>query len=155
MSTSFPLPRIEEIRNTFGMLFGEGVKIEKVDEADTTRFIGLFIDDDVEPVAAFTSDLPFTCFAGAALSMIPVNGAEDALTSDEPTEMMEANLHEIINIGSRWFMDASSPHLRLDAVYELDDLPDDAEDLLKTPAAEHFHVSIPNYGAGSFSCIST
>ncbi len=150
--TAHLMPRAEDVKNTFVTLFGDGVEVADHDgEADSTH-LAVFIDDDDAPVTAIAVDLPFTAYLGAALTMIPKGGADDAIAEGEVSEMMVANVQEIMNICSRWFMDNSTPHLRLDSVYPVKTVPESAMDLYDGGDQVSFTVHIPEYGAGTITC---
>lgn len=101
--------------------------------------------------------MKFAAFAGAALTKIPLGGAEDAAESGELTENMLGNLYEVMNICSRLFMDSSSPHLKLDKLYaSISDLPDNALALVNAITGRlDLKVNIPGYGEGHLSFLST
>ena len=127
---------------------------EDVDLDDVTHF-AVYVNDDDEPVAGIGCTLAFGAYAGAALSMIPKGGADEAVQSSELSEMMLGNLNEFMNICSRWFMTAESPHLRLTATYPIDDVPEEAEDLLDSDDRMDFLIDIPEYGSGHIVCVTT
>ncbi len=109
------------------------------------------------PVTACCCDLPFAAYSGAALSMIPRGGAEDAAKSGDLSEMMRGNLHEIMNICSRLFITDATPHLKLDALYDNPDaLPEAARSMVATATGRtDLKISIPGYGEGNISFLST
>lgn len=67
--------------------------------------------------------------------------------------MMISNLHEVMNICSRMFMNDASPHIKLDTVYKtMDEVPDDIKALFSgAEDRSDFDVGIPNYGSGAIS----
>ena len=160
MTTLHPVPQENQIRQIFGMLFGDELVLDtgKPDTADDTKSLyALFINDEGKHVTACVCDHNFAAFAGSALTKIPVGGAEDAAKSGEFTEMMLSNLHEIMNICSRLFMNNTSPHLRLETVYpSADSVPDNARIMIDACQERvDFTVSIPGYGTGSVSFLCT
>jgi len=162
MSSIHPLPQEIEIRQMLGMLFGDELEIKSAETpldtgADSNNAAALFVSDDGEPVTACICDLPFAAFAGAALSMIPKGGAEDAAKSGDLSETMLGNLHEIMNICSRLFMKSDSPHLKLENIYSsIKDLPENAREMVGTVKDQlHFQVTIPGYGDGHLSFLAT
>ncbi len=149
------MPKIEDINDTFTMLFGEGVDVSPSSDSRETHYVGIFVNDEDQPVAAISCDLQFAAYAGSALSMIPVGGAEDAIAENSPSETMTANLQEVMNICSRWFMNSDSPHLRLIAVQTTDEISADVQTVVAADKHLEFNVEIPNYGQGHFHCFST
>ena len=73
------------------------------------------------------------------------------------SEMMLGNIHEVMNVCSRLFMDANSPHLRLDTVYaSLSDAPESVPEIINVCQGRvDCNVEIPNYGCGNRSFLST
>jgi hypothetical protein len=160
MTTIHPIPNDTQIRQIFGMLFGDDLQLDtgrsESSDAKNTMY-AIYIDDEGKQVSACVCDYNFAAFAGSALTRIPIGGAEDAAKTGEFTEMMLSNLHEIMNICSRLFMNNSSPHLRLDTVYPAPDkVPDNARVLLDACQERvDFTVSIPGYGTGGLSFMCT
>lgn len=160
MSTIHPIPSETQIRQILTMLFGNDLKLDsgKSDTSnDASSLFAIFINDDGREVTACVCDHNFAAFAGSALTKIPIAGAEDAAKTGEFTEMMLGNLHEIMNICSRLFMNDKSPHLRLDTLYPTPDaLPDNAKTMLDDCQDRvDFTVSIPGYGNGGLSFFCT
>lgn len=161
MATIHPTPRDVEVRQMLAMLFGNDLTISEIEaiptDGDSGNVAAVFISDDDNPVTACVCDMKFAAFAGAALTRIPVGGAEDAAESGELTENMIGNLSEVMNICSRLFMSGNSPHLRLDKLYaKLADVPDNALAMLDSIAGRlDLKVSIPGYGEGHLSFLST
>ena len=161
MATTHPTPRDIEVRQMLAMLFGNDLTISETDAlptgADSGNAAAVFISDDDNPVTACVCDMKFAAFAGAALTRIPVGGAEDAAESGELTENMIGNLHEVMNICSRLFMSGNSPHLRLDKLYtKIAEVPENALTMLDSIAGRlDLKVSIPGYGEGQIAFLST
>ncbi len=160
MTTIHPIPEESQIRQIFSMLFGNDLVLDsgKPEGSDDAKnMYAVFIDDGGKRVTACVCDYKFAAFAGSALTRIPVGGAEDAATTGEFTDMMLSNLHEIMNICSRLFMNNTSPHLRLDTVYpSQDSVPDAARVMLDTCQQRiDYTVSIPGYGKGRVSFLCT
>jgi len=160
MTTIHPVPKDTDIRQILGMLFGDDLELDsgKSESPDDTHTIyAIYINDEGKHVTACVCDHNFAAFAGSALTRIPIGGAEDAAKTGEFTEMMLNNLHEIMNICSRLFMNTSSPHLKLETVYPAPDkVPDDARVMLDACQERvDFTVSIPGYGKGGLSFLCT
>ena len=161
MATVHPTPREIEVRQMLAMLFGNELEINEAEALPTGTDSGhptaVFTADDGTPVTACVCDMNFAAFAGCALTKIPPGGAEDAAKSGELTENMLGNLHEVMNICSRLFMDSSSPHLKLDKLYaSISELPDNARTLVDSVAGRlDLKVNIPGYGEGHLSFLAT
>lgn len=161
MSNIHPIPKKDEVRLMLAMLFGGGLAVENGKPVVTAKggksVVAVYVNDEKMPVTACACDHPFAAFAGAALSRIPAGVAKDAVKSGEFSEMMLGNLYEIMNICSRLFMDNSSPHLKLDAVYATPDkMPDNALAMVAAATGRlDLAISIPGYGSGSLSFLAT
>lgn len=160
MSTNYHIPAARETLGVLSMMYGDGLVVEKNKEApvlEDQKLIGLFVDPEGQPVAACTCDLDFAAYGGAALSMMPKGGAEDAAENDDLSESMKENVYEIMNICSRLLMSDDTPHLKLGEMYVgASELPADAAEVLKAAEGHsHFDVKIPNYGVGKLAIIST
>ena len=161
MTTVHPVPNNTEVKQMLGMLYGQGLAVEGGDpvatDAGSNSIIAIYINDAGEPVTACCCDLPFAAYCGSALSMIPAGGAEDAANSGDLTEMMRGNLQEVMDICSRLFISDSTPHLKLDALYDgPDSLPEMARTLLESASGRaDLKVSIPGYGQGNLSFLSS
>jgi hypothetical protein len=160
MSTIHPVPEESQIHQIFSMLFGDELSLDsgKPEVSDDAKSMyAVFVNDEGKQVTACVCDYDFAAFAGSALTKIPIGGAEDAATTGEFTEMMLSNVHEIMNICSRLFMNNTSPHLRLETVYPSpDQVPDNARVMLSACRERiDFTVSIPGYGKGGVSFLCT
>ena len=161
MATIFPIPKETEVKQMLGMLYGNDLKVEAGEplaaDNGSKNIVAVYIDDQGVPVTACCCDIPFAAYSGAALSMIPPGGAEDAANKGDLTEMMRGNLNEIMNICSRLFITEETPHLKLDALYESPEaMPEAARSLVESaPGRSGFDVSIPGYGAGRIAFLST
>lgn len=160
MSTNYHVPAARETLGVLSMMYGDGLVVEKNKETpvlEDQKLIGLFVDPEGNPVAACTCDLDFAAYGGAALSMMPKGGAEDAAENDDLSESMKENVYEIMNICSRLLMSDDTPHLKLGEMYAgASDLPEDAFGVLSSAEGYgSFDVEIPNYGTGKLAIITT
>jgi hypothetical protein len=144
-----------------GMLFGDHMKIVPGEPVatgpDSKSMAAVYVNDEGVPATACVCDLPFAAYSGAALSMIPKGGAEDAAKSGELSEMMQGNLHEIMNICSRLFMNNDTPHVKLETLYDkISAMPENARAMIDAATGRSdFKVSIPGYGDGHVSFLCT
>src|SRR6185436_13595623 len=110
----FVLPEAAHLRAYFEMLFGEGVHVRAGErESPDASWYGVFRDDAGTAVAVCVCDIDFGAYAGAALSMLMPNDARAAVRNGAISEVMRANLYEIMNILSSLLMNDHTPHLRL------------------------------------------
>jgi hypothetical protein len=155
MATAYPLPDAPKIAELLGLLF-DGLDVKVGGTFDQTpagsAWIGVFVADSGEPVALCGADANLAATWGAAFSLLPVGAAKDAAKSRELTQVMIDNMREIMNICTRLVMDASSPHLKLDQIYQSKSLPAPAAVLLGAPKSRReFQVQLPKYGGGVLS----
>ncbi len=149
-------PTTEAIVKLLEMIFGPEIDVtESKDSLEDNVNGATFIDKDNNLVAMCFSDMPFTAYSGAALSMIPAGVANDAVKEGQLTDMMKANFFEVMNICSKLMMRDGGPHLRLDKVLEKGET-----DAHKTGIEEHaksfrFVVDIPSYGTGKIGFLVT
>lgn len=161
MSTIHPVPQEKDVKQMLGMLCGDDLGVDPGEplatDAGSKNMVAVFINDEGVPVTACCCDLQFAAYSGSALSRIPRGGAEDAAKSGDISEMMRGNLHEIMNICSKLFMTEESPHLKLDGLYDSpDSLPEAVRSMLASVAGRtDLKVSIPGYGEGNISFLST
>jgi hypothetical protein len=152
MATAYPLPDAPKIAELLGLLF-DGLDVKVGGTFDQTpaggAWFGVFVADSGEPVALCGADANLAATWGAAFSLLPVGVAKDAAKSRELTQVMVDNMREIMNICTRLVMDASSPHLKLDQIYQTKTLPAPATALLGAPKSRReFQVQLPKYGGG-------
>lgn len=159
MATNFPMPDVAKVKTMLGLLF-DGLDVKAGKKFDIVppsgSWIGLYIGDDGQPVAACAVDAPLAANAGAALSMLPPAVAKDAAKSKELTDVMVANLQEIMNICSRLLMNDTSAHLKLEKLYSSKAMsPELTKVLGSVQGRVDFELNVPKYGAGTLAVIST
>ena len=160
MSTSYYLPNDKETLGVLSMLYGDDIKVAKDDDSlaiEDSKLYGLYVNSEGDPVGVCLCDTKFAAYAGAALSMLPPGGAEDAADSGDISATMKENVYEVMNICSRLLMSDDTPHLKLENMYnDVAELSDEAIEMIKTAeSSSHFGVDIPNYGKGRLSLVAT
>jgi hypothetical protein len=75
--------------------------------------LAVYVDDATIVRAVMVADLPFSAYAGAAIGLVPVQGAEEAITEKVLPETLEENLYEVLNISASLLNAEGLPHLRL------------------------------------------
>ncbi len=158
---NFIIPNNVEVEQMMGMLYEGGVSVAASDvlstESGSKIVVAVFVDDEDKPVSSCVCDYSFAAFAGAALTMIPKGGAEDAAESGEFSDTLRGNIYEVMNILTRLFMSPNTPHLRITKVFDsLSEAPDDVKAMLS--AADEsvgYTVEVPNYGAGKLTFVTT
>ncbi len=157
MKATYLLPNDSETVGVLSMLYGD-VSVRQTDDTmdpKSASLYGLYVNEENKPVAACVVDKEFAAYAGAALSMIPKGGAEDAAESGEIPQSMQENVYEVMNICSRLLMGDDTPHLRLAEMFpDYAQLPEDARQLLEQPVEKRaFEVEVPNYGKGRMALV--
>lgn len=85
---------------------------------------GRFVDDQNNMIALASADIPFAAFTGAAIAMLPIGGAEDAIDDKELSGPLKEAYGEVLNVLSRLFNTPGRPHCRyLDMVSDVSDAP--------------------------------
>ena len=158
MATAYPMPDAPKVVQLLGLLF-DGLDVKLGGTFDNSpaggAWFGVFVADSGEPVALCGADANLAANMGAAFSLLPVGVAKDCAKSKELTQVMIENVREIMNICTRLVMDASSPHLKLDQVYQTKTLPAPAAALLGAPKnRREFQLQLPKYGGGVLSIVS-
>jgi hypothetical protein len=158
MATTYPMPDAAKVKSMLGMLF-DGLDIKPGKKFDIVppsgSWIGLYIADDGKPVALCAVDQNLAAYASAALSMLPPGVAKDAAKTKDLTEVMVANLHEIMNICSRLVMNDASAHLKLEKTYSSTDMSAGVSAVLGAVAGRaDFELNIAKYGVGTLSVLS-
>lgn len=149
------MPKEDRVVRILRDIFSRDVSAKKAPFAMVTGesqgTLGVFTDKMDNLVALAHMDLPLSCAAGAALSMIPpAQAKEGARTGTVPENILE-NLVEVYNIGRSWFDVAQD--LKLARVEVLPtDLPRDLQMLLLKPAKRlDAELSVSGYGTGRYS----
>jgi hypothetical protein len=151
-STAYPLPDINQVRDLLGMLF-DGLAVKpgaKLDlSAKSSAYVAVYVTDGGAPAALCACDIGFAANSGAALSMLPPNIAKDAVRTQQLTDVMIANLREVMNICTRLVLRENSPHLRLDTVSPVGKLPPAAAAIVTAPRARiDFDMGLGKYAGG-------
>jgi hypothetical protein len=159
MATAYPIPDTIKVKQMLGLLF-DGLDVRPGKRFDIAppsgSWIGLYVADDGRPVAACAADVALAANSSAALSMLPPAAAKDAAESKVLTDVMIANLHEIMNICSRLLMSHSSAHLKLARVYPSRAMPPELTALLGAARGRRdFELDVPKYGTGTLAVLST
>ena len=158
MPTTVPLPDAARVRGMLGLLF-DGLDVKPGKRFDVSpasgAWVGLYVGTDGAPLAVCVADAALAGYAGAALSMLPPAAAKDAIRSKDMTDVMVANLREIMNICSRLVMTDASPHVRLEDVHAAARAPAGVAAVLGAQKGRvDFELNVPRYGAGTLAVVS-
>ncbi|GAA3167327.1 hypothetical protein GCM10010466_67480 [Planomonospora alba] len=151
-----PLPAPKAIRDLFEDMLGRSVTVGVTDPAlaeDLRRAaVALYVDNSRKLTAVAGLDLNLASYAGAAIGLIPVGGAEASIEDGELTPMLADNVREICNILTGLLNQQDLPHLKLYESYMPGETaPADATSrLLALGARLDLKVDIAGYGSGKF-----
>ena len=153
------LPDAKYTATLLGMLF-DGLTVKpgaRLDPASSAgAWCAVYVDDGGVPSAFCVCDIAFAANAGAALSMLPPGVAKDAIRERTLTDVMQSNLHEVMNICTRLVVRENAAHLRLNGVSPVAALPPDRAALLKaTRARVDFEIALAKYGPGHLAVLSS
>lgn len=157
VAANCPLPDANRVREMLGLLF-DGFAVKPGARIDVGPKSGahcaIYVTDDGKPAAVCACDLAFAANSGCALSMLPPNAAKDALKTRVLTDVMSANLREIMNICTRLLLVEGSMHLRLESVVPSDKLPAPvAGAIAASKQRVDFELGLGKYGGGGFAAI--
>jgi hypothetical protein len=152
-----PLPDLNLVRELLGMLF-DGLMVKPGAKLDvspkSTGWVGVYVTDDGKPVALCACDLAFATNAGAALSMLPPGVAKESFKSGQLTDVMSANLREVMNICTRLVLHEGTAHVRLDTVGPIAKLPAAVAAIAAAPKARiDFDIALGRYGNGLLAAL--
>ena len=123
---SYPLPDAALVRELLGMLF-DGLTVKPGAKLDVSpksgAYFGVYVADDGSPAVLCACDIVFAANSSAALSMLPPNAAAGAVKAKLLTDMMIANLREVMNICTRLVIRDGTPHLKLAELGQFAALP--------------------------------
>lgn len=158
VTTSY-LPAVKEIRDLLGDLLGRDITVSPTSPLAPTPnnpcTIGVYVDDSLRVLAVVAFDLTLSAYAGAAIGLVPVTGAQEAIEAKALEQSLRENLYEVLNIASSLFNPEGATHLRLYDVHHVGDpLPGDV--LVKSLTLgrrEDLSVDIAGYGAGKLAFV--
>jgi hypothetical protein len=160
MSAQTPLPSAKAVRELIEGLIGRDVQVTTggamLDPKDGDgTLVGVYVDNRLALSAIVLLDLPLAAYAGAALGLVPVRVAADAVTESLLPPALSENAGELLNVMASLFNAEGAPHVRLDVLYEpRQPLPADvATWVLAYVRRTDLDVEVAGYGAGRFSLL--
>ncbi|HKS99689.1 MAG TPA: hypothetical protein VJT31_09195 [Rugosimonospora sp.] len=151
---SHVLPASLAVRNLLEDLLGREVTVSPAEppraEHLRTATVAVYVDDTLRLSAVLALDLRLAAFAGAALGLMPVGGAEDCIDEKNLSPVLAENVSELCNVLTGLLNREGGRHLRL---YQLH-LPGAA---LPSDVGAHalalgnrldLNVDVARYGAG-------
>jgi hypothetical protein len=155
-----PVPHPKQIRDLFLGVTGKDVEVGPVNPVVPGRdlaVVAVYVTDRLATGAAVACDLELAAYAGAALGLVPLPRAEEAISSGTLPEDLTENFAEVVNIMASVFNDnPETPHLKLYKVHGVGEkLPTDvAASLGYVVRRLDLRVDVQGYGAGRLSSVS-
>jgi hypothetical protein len=154
------VPHPKQIRDLFLGLTGKDIEVGPVNPVVPGRdaaVVAVFVTDKTATGAAVACDLPLAAYAGAALGLVPLPKAEEALESGLLPEDLTENFYEVVKILASVFNEnPEAPHLKLYKVHAVGEkLPTDvAASLGYVVRRLDLSIDVAGYGAGRLSSVS-
>ena len=153
------MPRIERLGEQLTSLLGKETTVTESaganvfeGDAHTARY---FTRDDKLAVLCQV-DLAVAAFLGAALAMVPVGGAEEAVKEGELGANLVDAYSEVANIMAGLLCSDGYPHVRwISIARSLDALTDDDKAVVANPKKRiDVQIQIEGYGGGKMTILS-
>ncbi len=154
-----PLPAPKDVRDLLQQLLGRGVEVAPSDpyapQDGARATLAVYVDDQLRTCAVAVADLPFSAYAGAAIGLVPVGGAEAALEEAALSRALRENLYEVLDVAAALLNAEGVPRVKLYAVHAPGEIPPiDVSGFARTLGRRlDLSVDIAGYGAGRFSVV--
>ncbi|MGO4258761.1 hypothetical protein [Marmoricola sp. RAF53] len=157
--TSSHLPVTKEVRDLLTELLDRPVQLSPstplAPTPKTPCTVGVYVDDLLQVTALIATDLPLSAYAGAAIGLVPVGGAELAIEEGVLNDTLRENLYEVLNIAASLFNADGATHVRLYDVHHVGNPlpPDVMARALTLGRREDMTVEVGGYGTGRLSIV--
>ena len=152
------LPNEAGVKDLLSMVVGSEVAVQyaaqpALDE-DTVGALARYVDDEGVLRALVAVDLQVANALGAALALLPVARVREAVEAGQvPADVLE-NLGEVFNVGTNLLNAPDRPHLKLDGVLAVPDLPAElVTALVRAAERVDLDIDVPGFGAGHFAVV--
>jgi len=155
--TAIALPASLAVRNLLEDLLGRDVTVNPADPPVVADLKGtvtaVYVDGSAKMVGAMGLDLALAAYAGAALGLMPVGGAQDCVEDGVLSPMLAENVGELFNVLTSLLNREGGPHVKLYKVYQPPEpLPNDVQaQLLALGNRTDLLVEVARYGKGRLS----
>jgi hypothetical protein len=143
------------VKKTLDLLFGKEIGLKETKPIDTSKkiIIGSYFNGEGKTTGIIVMDYFCACHTAAALSMMPVDIADENIKSGEIQDSLRDNLYEVLSIGVFFFSDGTSPDMRIkEMLFGPSDIPSGVKNVFKNAYTDlHVEMEIPGYGIGSSS----
>lgn len=147
------LPEAGEVSRELSVLFGQTVKVKPspVRPEAVRGAIFVYRAKDGNPRVAGCCDLALTNFAGAALALIPVKAAKEAIKQQAVSADTLLNCREVMNVLAGLLNAPGGEHVVLKEIYgPSDERPPALAALLGGPAqGVGYEIFLEGYGSGT------
>lgn len=155
------LPQNKDIRDLLEMLLGKDVTLSPGDpvsaEDSPAPTTGVYVDDTECLSAVVMMDMALTGYAGAAIGLVPVAGAQAAIDEWSLPQNIYDNAFEVLNVLASLLCDSTDVHQRLYETYRAADLlPGDVVAWSAQPGPRRdVEIEVRGYGRGRLSIVNT
>ncbi len=156
-----PLPTPVEIRELLEGVLGRDIEVvvgaPAVNPAEAPgAVVGVYTDDQKSIRALLLMDLELAAYAGAALALVPVSQAEQAIVNQALPENLYENIAEVLNIAASLFNKEGVPHVKLFQAFQPDEVlpPDAAKWVLAFVRRLDMKLDVNGYGPGRISVLA-
>ena len=153
------LPSTKEIRDLLTGVLGREITLSPTTpfapRPDEAASIAVYVDDQLRITALIAGDLAVSAYAGAALGLVPVGGAQAVIEEGVLSPTLTENLYEVLNIAASLFNAPGADHLRLHELHAAGPVlpPLVRAQALTLGRREDLTVDIAGYGAGRLSIV--
>lgn len=155
------LPSNKEIRDLLISLLGKDITLRPapplVVSGRKPASVAVYVDARLQVRAVVACDLALSAYAGAAIALMPLPTAQEAVESGALDEVLSENLYEVLNVAASLFNVGEAVHLRLLDLHPAGTpLPPDV--LMRTLTLgrrEDLEIEVGGYGSGRLSVILT
>ena len=146
------LPDGEAVAQFFSATLRREVTVKAVKPAPDDRLViaGHYVNGMKTVIGGCFCDRELVAYAGAALSLVPADAADESLAAAELDEILVENFAEILNICSRLFEGGSGQRVTLSSIeYPGTPASEASRAMLKNPVKRlDLEVAIAGYGEG-------
>jgi hypothetical protein len=151
------LPSPKSLSDMFSLLVGRDVAVRQINRRplDLGDTLGVYVDDRLRMTAVAVLDLPFACYFGAALGLVPPGQANAAVKDGLLPVPLKENTAEVLNVLAAVLNVDGSPHQRLYSVHAPGERrPSDAAAVAVSQALRlDVSVAVKGYGSGRLAII--
>ncbi|HMO10410.1 MAG TPA: hypothetical protein PKB06_02640 [Actinotalea sp.] len=159
--TGSPLPTTLAVRELLEGMFGRDVDGKTGSGAVNPAaapgaMVGVYTDDKLATRAIVIADLPLAAYGGAALALIPVRQAEEAIEAGLLPEALSENFGEVLNVAASWFNVEGAPHVKLYGTFQPGEVlpPDIQKWVLAFVRRLDLELAVAGYGSGRLSILA-